>query len=101
MVLMDEELTVLRVEPNEPLLQQSQVTPLSGILYDQFGELNEGQTTDFGTVLLVEPMTHGVIFKKLPSTMANSKPFRQKHVRPDIMHFTQALPLQATGYREE
>ena len=70
MVLMDGEFTVLRVEPNEPLLQQSQVTSLAGTLYDQFGALNEGQTTDFGTVLLIEPMTHGVNSKEIVFVLA-------------------------------
>jgi len=69
-VLIDDELTLLKVEPQVPLLEQQHIQTLSGVLYDQFGPLSAGQTTDYGTLLFMEPLTHGVNSRELVFVLA-------------------------------
>ena len=59
-VLIDDELSLMKVEPQVPLLSQQHISNLARELHDQFGILNEGQTADYGTILLTEALTHGV-----------------------------------------
>ena len=59
-VLLDGELSLMKVQPQVALLQQQQIHALAGTLFDQFGAISEGQTTDFGTILFTEPIYHGL-----------------------------------------
>ena len=95
-ILIDQELTLLKVEPHAPLLQQQQIHSLAATLYDQFGQVTEGQTTDFGTVLTTEPLTHGVNAHDLVYVFAA---FSQTNMSWHVCKLTNTITASFTGDR--
>jgi len=93
-VLMDEELTLLKVEPHVALLQQPHILALSGELYDQFGLISQGQTTDYGTILLTEPITYGVNVQDLVLVFAA---FDQTQMRWHVCRFSNRIVASFAG----
>lgn len=93
-VISDGELTLLKVEPNVPMLQQPHITMLANELYDQFGSLAQGQTTDYGTLLFTEPLTHGVNTQNILMVLAA---FSQSSMKWHVCRFTNRIVANFSG----
>ena len=65
LILMDGELTLMKVEPRKGLLQQDHISRITETFYDQFGQVHGGQTADYGLMFLPQPLTHEVLTHEL------------------------------------
>ena len=93
-VLMDGELSLLKVQSMQPLLQQQHILSLACTMFDQFGPLTEGQTTDFGTTLLTEPLTHGINTRELVYVIAA---FAQTNMTWHVCKVTNVITASFAG----
>ena len=93
-ILMDQELTLLKVEPHVPLLQQQQITSMAAHLYDQFGQVTDGQTADYGTILFTEPLTQGVNTHELVYVFAA---FSQTKMNWHVCKLSNTITASFTG----
>jgi len=81
-ILLDEQLTLFRLDVNTPLLAHEAIAQMAEVVYDQFGPLNIHQTTDDHTLLLSRPLKHGC---------------NPDQVLPDILPLLAALELATTS----
>ena len=65
LILMDGELTLMKVEPRKGLLQQDHICQITETFYDQFGQVHGGQTADYGLLFLPQPLTHEALTHEL------------------------------------
>lgn len=59
--LIDGELTITSVNPDQPLMKQDRIKSIAPILYDQYGQMDIISKPKFSTVLLDQPLQPGTL----------------------------------------